>query len=389
MKTTELKTLSYGKQSLGAEEISEVVGVLKSAWISQGPKIDEFERAFADYCGAKYAIAVSNGTAALHLAYIAAGLKPGTEGITTPITFLATANAMVMTGAKPVFADIQYETVNLDPAQVAKKITKKTKVIAPVHFAGLPVDLEEIQKIAGKNKLMVVEDGCHALGAEYQGKKIGSCDFSDMTCFSFHPVKHITTGEGGMITTNRRDIYDRLRVLRTHGMIKDEATKKLGPWYVRQEELGFNYRITDFQCALGIAQLKKLDSFVRRRIEIAKQYDAGFKSLGDLVRLPQVRHDDRLHSWHLYLLRLNKAQIKRKALFDALWESGIRLQVHYIPVHIQPFYQKAFKTKKGNFPHSERYFEETISLPMYPDLEDSDVARVIETVKSFLKDGQK
>jgi perosamine synthetase len=385
MKTSDPKILSYGKQSLGEEEIREVVEVLKSSWISQGPKIDEFERAFADYCGAKYAVAVSNGTAALHLAYIAAGLKPGTEGITTPITFLATANAMVMTGAKPVFADIQYETVNIDPAQIQKKITNKTKVIAPVHFGGLPVDLAEIQKIAKKNKIMVVEDGCHALGAEYRGKKIGSCEYSDMTCFSFHPVKHITTGEGGMITTNYQKIYDRLKVLRTHGMIKDEATKKIGPWYVRQEELGFNYRITDFQCALGIVQLKKLDAFVRRRIEIAEQYDAGFKSLGDWVRLPQVQHKDRIHSWHLYLLRLHKAKITRKDLFERLWNSGIRLQVHYIPVHTQPFYQKTFKTKKGAFPLSEKYFQETISLPMHVELDDADVRRVIETVKESLK----
>lgn len=383
------KILSYGKQTLGPEESREVLNVLQSDWLSQGPKIDEFERAFADYCGAKHAVAVANGTAALHLACIAAGINLKDEAITTPITFLATSNSVAMTGAKPVFADIQYNTVNINPEDIKKKITGKTKAILPVHFAGLPVDLKEISTIAKKNKLAVIEDGCHALGAEYEGSKIGACRYSDMTCFSFHPVKHITTGEGGMITTNSDKLYAKLKTLRTHAIIKSEAlSKKFGRWYMESHDLGYNYRITDFQCAMGLAQLRKLDGFVKRRAAIAAQYDAGLSNLGNLIRLPQISYADRKHSWHLYLLRLDKAKISRRELFDRLWDEGLRLQVHYIPIPSQPFYRKTYKTKLSDYPMARKYYAETISLPMYPGLADSDVKRVIETVQRIIRSGE-
>lgn len=385
MTTANRKVLSYGKQSIGREEIRETVAVLHSDWLSQGPKIAEFEQAFADYCGSKYAVAVANGTAALHLACLAAGLNSKAEAITTPITFLATSNSVAMTTAKPVFADIEYGTANINPSEIKKKIRKKTKAILPVHFGGLPVNLKEIAAIAKKHKLIVIEDGCHALGAEYEGSKIGSCKYSDMTCFSFHPVKHITTGEGGMITTNSDELYAKLKTLRTHGIIKNESiSKRSGRWYMEAHELGYNYRITDIQSAMGIAQLKKLDGFVKRRIAIAKKYDAGLSSLGNLVMLPKTSHKDRKHSWHLYLLRLNQAKISRRELFDRLWDEGMHLQVHYIPIPAQPFYKKVYKTNVDHYPAAKKYYEETISLPMYPALKDSDIKRVIEAVKRII-----
>ncbi len=308
-----MKHIPYGRQFIDKDDIKEVVKVLKSDWLTQGPMVRKFEEALAKYCGAKYAVAVSSGTAALHLACIAAGLKKGDEAITSPITFLATPNAVLYTGARPVFADIEHDTVNINPEEIRKNITKDTKVILPVHFAGLPCDMPKIAKIAGKHNLVVIEDACHALGAEYKTNekwvKIGSCKHSDMTVFSFHPVKHITTGEGGAITTNDRRIYERLKALRTHGIYKDKNTAKKGPWYYEMRELGFNYRLTDFQCALGLSQLKKLNRFIRRRREIVKMYEESFKA-NEFFSLPEEVENVK-SSWHLYAIRLKDERENR------------------------------------------------------------------------------
>jgi perosamine synthetase len=378
------KTIPYGKQTLDETDIQEVLQVLKSDWISQGPKIAEFEKSVAAYCGSKYAVAVSSGTAGLHIACLAAGLTPGIEAITTPITFLATANSIVMTGATPVFADIDYKSVNVAPAEIEKKISKKTKAILPVHFAGLPCDMEEISAMARKKKITVIEDGCHALGAEYKGTKIGACRYSQMTVFSFHPVKHITTGEGGCVTTNDSKLYERMLALRNHGQTKNEVmTKKNGAWFSEMRELGYNYRITDIQAALGVTQMRKLDGFVDRRIEIAKRYDKELAGLEGLT-LPKVSYSDRKHAWHLYLLRLQDKK-RRRAFFEGLWEDNIRPQVHYIPVHKQPFYKTLLKGKKPNLPNAERYYEEALSLPIYPRLTDGEQSEVIASIKKNLR----
>lgn len=385
-----LKTIPYGRQQIKSADIKAVREVLASDFITQGPKVDEFERALADYCGAKYAVAVSSGTAALHLAALAAGLKKGDEAITTPITFLATSNAILYAGALPVFADIDYETVNLDPRAVKKQISSKTKAIFPVDFAGLPAAMPEISALAKRHRLMVIEDASHALGAEYRQGRVGSCKYSDMTIFSFHPVKHITTGEGGAITTNRRDLYEKLKALRSHGVWRSEETRqKIGGWYYEMRELGFNYRITDFQCALGLAQLKKLDRFLAKRRQIAKRYDAAFSKLKSL-KVPAQRFDGQKHAYHLYLLRLqvkNPRQVRR-ALYDALKMHDIHAQVHYIPVYQQPFYRSLFNGKLPECPNAERYYEEVLSLPMFPDLKPVEQSHIIQTVKNFLAEAK-
>jgi len=265
------KTIPYGHQWIDNKDIKEVIKVLRSDWITQGPKVDEFEKAVAKYCGVRYAVAVSSGTAALHAAYAVAGIGPGDEVITTPLTFAAATNGIVYCGGKPVFADIQEDTLNIDPKEIEKKITKKTKAIAPVDFAGHPSDYDEILKIAKKYKLLIIEDAAHALGSEYKGKKIGS--FADMTILSFHPVKAITTGEGGMILTNNKDFYEKLKIFRHHGIVKKPEE---GGWYYEIENPGYNYRLTDFQCALGLSQLKKIDKFIKRRREIVEKYNYAF-----------------------------------------------------------------------------------------------------------------
>ena len=384
-----MKIIPYGKQSIDNSDIAEVVKVLKTDWITQGPKIDEFENALAKYCGSKYAVCVSSGTAALHLACVAANFKKGDEAITSPITFLATANSIVYTGARPVFADIDYDTINIEPIQIKKKLTKKTKAILPVHFAGLPCDMPEISKIAKKNKLTVIEDAAHALGAayKYKGKwyKIGSCKHSDMTAFSFHPVKHITTGEGGAITTNSKKIYEKVKALRSHGTYKTEGMmKKNGPWHYEMRDLGFNYRITDFQCALGVSQMKKLRGFLKERRSIAKVYD---KSFGDEagIFIPGKSGDKR-EAYHLYVLKIDFPQfnINRKEFFKEMRTLGIFCQVHYIPAYLQPYY-RGLGYRKGLCPNAEKVYAEEISIPLYPTMEDKDVLRVVKSINKVLK----
>jgi len=379
------KMLPYGHQWIDQDDIKAVSEVLQSDWITQGPKVEEFEKNFATYIGARYAIAVNSGTAALHTACFAAGISKGDKVITTPITFVASANCVIYQGGTPVFADIREDTLNIDPEEIKKKITSDTRAIIPVDFTGLPVDLEEILQSARKNNLVVIEDASHALGGTYQDKKIGS--ISDMTIFSFHPVKHITTGEGGMITTNNKEFYERLKLFRTHGITKekDKLLNYEGPWYYEMQELGYNYRLTDFQCALGIAQLKKIDKNIQRRVEIAKRYNDEFKDLTEII-IPELNPLDSTSTWHIYMIQLNleKLKVGRKEIFEALRAENIGVNVHYIPVHLQPYYQKTYNYHKGDFPKAENYYSRAITLPIFPKMSDKDIDDVIAVVKKVI-----
>jgi perosamine synthetase len=373
------KFIPYGHQWIDEKDIKEVLKVLRTDWITQGPKVEEFERAVADYCDTKYAVAVSSGTAALHAAYSVAGVASGDEVITSPITFAATANAAMYCGGRPVFADVQEDVINISPKEIEKKITKKTKVIAPVDFAGHPCDYDEIKKIAKKYKILVIEDASHALGSEYKGKKIGS--LADMTILSFHPVKHITTGEGGMILTNNKDFYEKLKIFRHHGITKKPEK---GGWYYQIKNLGYNYRLTDFQCALGISQLKKIDKFIKRRREIVDQYNKAFKEVEGII-IPKER-DYVKSAWHIYpiRLRLEKLKVNRKKVFEKMQEQGIGVQVHYIPLHLQPLYKNKFGYEKKDFPVAEDYYEKAITLPLFPGMTDKDVEYSINCVKKLI-----
>ncbi|GBE14654.1 UDP-4-amino-4-deoxy-L-arabinose--oxoglutarate aminotransferase [bacterium BMS3Abin14] len=381
------KIIPYGRQAIAEEEIGAVVDVLRSDWITQGPRIAEFERAVADYCEAEYAVAVSSGTAALHLAAIAAGFGPGDEVITSPNTFVASANCVFYTGAKPVFADIDPGTLCIDPLEIEEKLASATRGVIPVHFAGQPCDMPAIWKIAQENNLTVIEDAAHALGASYrdQGKtcRVGSCAHSHMTTFSFHPVKHITTGEGGAITTNDPLIYEKLLQLRTHGITKDPAllSRVDGPWYYEMQDLGFNYRITDFQCAIGLEQMKRLDGFVARRRVIAQEYTEVFSGEGEITL--QRQREGSESSWHLFVIRVPTQ--KRLRIFNGLREKGIGVQVHYIPVHLQPWYRKNLGCREGDFPRAEEYYSGAVTIPLFPEMSREDVEYVIETVREAVR----
>src|SRR3989344_6592237 len=370
------RNIPYGHQWVDNNDIKEVVKVLKSDWLTQGPNIEEFEKAVAKYCNAKYAVAVSSGTSALYLAYVAANIKPGDEVITTPLTFAATANMIFFCGAKPVFADIKEDTLNIDPKEVEKKITKKTKALVTVDFAGNPCDYEQILKIAKKHKILLIEDACHALGAEYKGKKVGS--FADMTVLSFHPVKHITTGEGGMILTNNKFFYEKLKILRSHGILKKPEK---GGWYYEIENPSFNFRITNIQCALWLSQLKKLDKFIKRRRDIVKIYNNNLKTTENLL-LPKENFQG-YSAWHIYAVQLIGKD--RRKFFEQLQKSGIGVQVHYMPLNMHPFYQKEFGYKLDDFPVAEKYYKGAVTLPLFPKMTNSEVKRVINTTKRIIK----
>jgi perosamine synthetase len=377
--------LPYGKQWIEEDDIKAVVDVLKGDFLTTGPYIGEFERAVADYVGAKYAVAFSNGTAALHGACYAAGIGEGDEVITTPITFAASANCVLYQGGSPVFADIEEKTYNINPQEIEKKVTEKTKAIIPVDFTGQPVNLDAIHEIAKKHNLVVIEDAAHALGAKYKGKMVGS--FSDMTMFSFHPVKHITSGEGGIITTNSKDYYDKLLMFRSHGITRD--TDKLlenhGPWYYEMQFLGYNYRMTDFQAALGVSQLKKIDSFVSRRKKYVEMYNEAFKEVKQVIT--PFQHKDSDSSWHLYIIKLDldALTVSRKEIFQALQAKNIGVNVHYIPVHLLPFY-KELGHKNGDYPIAENLYERIITLPLFPAMEEKDVQDVIDAVKETIRE---
>jgi len=371
--------LPYGRQTLARQDIEEVIKVLRSDWITQGPRVKDFEQALSEYCGAKYAVAVSSGTAALHLAMLVEGIGENDKVITSPITFLASANCVLYCKARPVFADTQEDTINIDPAQINSKLDDNTRGIIPVHFAGRPCELSRIKEIAGKNKLFIVEDACHALGAEYRvgGKwvKTGSCRHSDMSVFSFHPVKTITTGEGGAITTNNKKLYEQLMLFRNHGITKDTGRKE--SWYYEMRCLGFNYRITDMQSALGISQLKRIGNFIKRRREIAGIYNKLFSGMDEIVT-PAEETDTR-SAWHLYVIRVRN---NRNELFAYLKKAGIGVQLHYIPVYLQPYYSK-LGYEKGVCPNAEEYYETAMSLPIYPALKDRDIKYITTKVSEF------
>ena len=375
-------SLPYGHQWIDAEDIAAVVEVLKSDWITQGSKIEEFERRVAEYCGAKYAVAVSSGTAALHAACTVAGISRGDEAITTPITFAATANTITYCGGKPVFADIRGDTLNIDPSEIRRKISPLTKVILPVDFAGHPADLGQIITIAQERGLSVIEDASHALGAEYKERKIGS--FADMTILSFHPVKHITTGEGGMILTDNKESYDKLKVFRHHGIVKGNPDKEES-WYYEINNPGYNFRITDFQCALGISQLKKLDRFVERRREIATRYNEAFTGEEEIITPVEKDYVKAVYHIYVIMLRLEKLKVSRREIFEALRAENIGVNVLYIPVHLQPFYKGEFGYKKGDYPKAERYYERAIILPIFPKMSEEDVEDVVEALRKVLK----
>lgn len=355
--------IPYGKQSIDAEDVQAVIEVLTSDFLTTGPKIEEFEQCVAKYVGAKYAVAISNGTAALHAACFVAGISKGDEVITTPITFAASANAVLYCGGTPVFADINPSTYNIDPEDIKRKITDKTKAIIAVHYTGQPCDMDAIHCIAKEHNLIVIEDAAHALGAIYKGQKIGS--LSDMTTFSFHPVKHITTAEGGMIMTNDKKLYDKLILFRTHGITRnpDLLLEDEGSWYYEQIELGYNYRITDIQCALGVSQMKKLDNFITKRKEIAKRYDEAFANNSNIV-IPNQKHGCE-NSYHLYVIQVKN--VDRRKVFEALRAAGIGVNVHYVPVYRFPYYRKN-GYQDIICKNAEELYKHIISIPMYPDL---------------------
>lgn len=381
---TPVKPIPYGRQSLDQAEIDAVIEVLRSPWLTQGPKIAEFEAKVAEYCDIPYAVAFSNGTAALHAACFAAGLGPGDEGITTPITFVATSNAVLYQQARPVFADIDPETWNLCPKSVEQKLTPRTKALLPVHFAGQPVDLQAFYELADRHNLTVIEDACHALGAVYQGKPIGHC--RDMAVFSFHPVKSITTGEGGMVVTPHRHVYDKLIRFRTHGITRDPAlltTQNAPPWHYEMQMLGYNYRMTDIQAAMGVVQMQKLDGFITRRNHLVQRYRQAFQGHSAIeMQAGRPSASDRAAD-HLFIIRVNDSAT-RLALFQALSQVGIHTQVHYSPVHLQPYYRQHLQTRPGDCPHAEAYAETCLSLPLYPDLADSEQDDVIAQVRRIL-----
>ncbi len=373
------KFLPYGRQDLEEEDIQAVVQVLRSDWLTTGPKVGEFEERFAAWVGAKHAVSFSSGTAALHGAAFAAGLKSGDEAITTPLTFCATANCVVYQGATPRFADVCPDTLNIDPEQVGQKISERTRAIIGVDYAGHPAELEALRSLADRHGLVLIEDACHALGAEYRGRNVGA--LADMTVFSFHPVKHLTTGEGGMVTTKDAGFAEALRRFRNHG-ISSEARQRQesGQWFYEMVLLGFNYRLTDIGCALGMSQLGRLQSNLTRRREIAARYDRAFQDI-PAIEIPSVR-EGVSPAWHLYPIRLSMEQLSagRAEIFSALRAEKLGVNVHYIPVHLHPYYRERFGHAAGEYPIAEDAYERLISLPMFHAMSDHDVEDVIAGV---------
>jgi len=382
-----MNAIPYGKQYISEEDIDAVVETLKSDFLTQGPQITEFENAFAKYVGAEYAVAVSNGTAALHLCTLALGVEKGRKVITTPITFAASANCVLYAGGQVVFADIDPDTALIDLDKVEQLLKDAPQGtysgIIPVDFAGLPVDLERLKQIADKYGLWIIEDACHAPGGYFidsngENQLCGNSKYADLAIFSFHPVKHIAAGEGGMITTNSEELYKKLLMLRTHGITKDPELLKEnhGGWYYEMQELGYNYRLSDINAALALSQLNRADDGLNRRREIAKIYDKAFA--GTEVK-PLISSEDKKHAYHLYVIRVQD----RKGLYEHLRANNIFAQVHYIPVHLQPYY-KDLGWQKGDLPVAEKYYEECLSLPMYPTLTSEEQQFVIDKVLEFV-----
>lgn len=382
------KPIPYGRQSIDDDDIKAVVETLKSDYLTQGPKIKEFEEKFARYVGAKYAVAVNNATSALHLATTALGVKPGDKVIVTPMTFAASANCVRYCGGEVTFCDIDSDTYLMDIQklrQILEASSKGTyKGVIIVDFAGYPHNLEEFRALCDEYGLWLIEDACHAPGAWFtdsEGKKqkSGNGQFADISIFSFHPVKHIATGEGGMATTNNPNLYKKLCHFRTHGITKDPSLlgKNDGGWYYEMQDLGYNYRLTDFQAALGVTQLERADKGLKRRQEIARKYDEAFAEIKE-IKTP-MRAQDVYHAFHLYIIQVPD----RKGLYDFLHDNGIYAQVHYVPLHLMPYYQQ-FGNNKGDLPVVEEYYDHCLSLPMYPTLTDEEQDYVIKIIKEFL-----
>lgn len=372
------KIYNYGKQQVDYRDIFEVIKVLKSSFLTQGPKVKEFEKAICSYTGAKYCVVVANGTASLHLCMLAAGLQPNDEVITSSNTFLASANCVRYAGGTVKFADIDSKTACIDSEEIKKQISEKTKGIIPIHFAGITCDMEGISNIAKEKGLFIVEDASHAIGSEYKDDKIGSCKYSDMTIFSFHPVKTITSGEGGAITTNNKGLYEKLLALRSHGTIKGER------WLYEMQEIGFNYRLTDIQAALGLSQLKKLDNFKAQRRKLFELYKKEFAGDDRFSLLEEPEYSNACYHLCPLLIDFEKIKLTKEELFDNLRKKGLILQVHYIPVHTQPYYRQ-FGYNWGDLPETEKYYKKTLSLPLHPQLKKSDIKTIVNTIKEEIK----
>lgn len=401
MRNLKLDIIPYGRQAIDDDDITAVVEVLKSRSLTQGPKIQEFESTLCQLTEAPFAVAVNSGTAALHMACLAAGIGPGDEVITSPNTFVASANCIVYCGARPIFADIDSKTYNISPSEIEKHMNERTKAIIPVHFAGQSAHMEAIQNIVKASekkyghKIYIIEDACHALGSSYNKTKVGSCVYSDMAVLSFHPVKHITTGEGGSVLTNDKKLSILLQRFRSHGItnvpeefVENEQARTsaqlVNMWYYEQQFLGYNYRITDIQCALGISQLQKLPFFIKRRREIVSQYNKAFAGQ-KFIAIPSEGKECE-SNWHLYVLRINfqKVNIERDTFMRKLKAEGIQTQVHYIPVHTQPYYQKHFGYQWGDYPLAEAYYKSCLSIPLFPTMKNEDVKKVVTTIMDVL-----
>jgi len=375
--------LSYGRQSIDEEDIQAVVDVLRSDWLTTGPKVEEFEEAFAARVGAKHAVSFSSGTAALHAATFAADLKEDEEAITSPMTFCATPNSVLHRGASVVFADVCPDTLNISPDEIESHITRYTRAILPVDYAGHAADLNAVMEIAESHGLVVIEDACHALGSEYRGRPVGS--IAHMTVFSFHPVKHITTGEGGMVTTDDAWFAERLRLFRNHGISTDARQRQSkGQWHYEMVALGLNYRLTDIGCALGLSQLRRLLPNLARRRQIAARYSAELSTIPGVIT--PVTRDNVNPAWHLYPIRIDtgRLHVDRDDIFRALRAENIGVNVHYIPVHLHPYYRDRFGFQPGDFPFAESAYERLISLPMFQAMTDQDVSDVINAAAKVI-----
>lgn len=374
--------LPYGRQQVDEDDIAAVVEVLRSDWLTTGPKVAEFENGFAEFCGAQHGVAVSNGTAALHCAVYAAGIGLGDEVIVTPMTFAASANCVLYMGGTPVFADVDPGTLLIDPACVEAKVSDRTKAVIAVDYAGQPCDYDALRAICCEHGLVLIADACHAVGGKYRGAPVGS--LADLNTFSFHPVKHMTCGEGGMITTDDPELAARMRTFRNHGITTDHRQRvESGSWFYEMVDLGFNYRLTDFQCALGISQLRKLPGWVKRRQAIASQYEAAFSAMPGI--LPLTVREDVEHAYHLFVVEVAPDCGKTRAeVFGLLRGQDIGVNVHYIPVHLHPYYRRRLGTCEGLCPVAEAAYEQILSLPMFPAMTDTDVARVVGALRTIV-----
>jgi len=377
------ETLPYGGQTIDADDVRAVADVLKSDWLTTGPKVDAFEEAFADFAGAREAVALANGTAALHAAVRAAGIGPGDEVIVPSMTFAATANAVVVEEGTPVFADVDPETLLLDPESASDRITPDTRAIAGVDYAGQPSRYDALRDLSDRHDLVLLDDACHAIGASYRGEPVGS--LADLNTFSFHPVKNMTTGEGGMVTTDDPEAAERMRTFRNHGIESTHHDRaEEGTWFYRMPEVGYNYRLTDFQCALGMSQLEKLPAWTSRRREIAARYDRAFAGLEAVE--PLAVRSDATCSYHLYVIRLDLGRIEadRERVYEAMRAEGIGVNVHYIPAHLHAFYRDNFGTGEGTCPEAEEAYRRILTLPVFPRMTDADAEDVVTAVEKVV-----